>query len=315
VGNGLTTSVTVVADGSADAGLGHISRSSALAVALRCRGVEVRCRAYGAEAPIERDAVAWEPLAHVEPIEADALVLDSYRLSAEGLRGGAPLVLMHDRGEVRDAQLVVSVAGQADGADERSLVGPSYACLRPMFWGMPPRRLGPRVSRVLVTTGGGNAAGWERELALAARAAMPEAAIALVRGPHVGDDKLAPRDDGVEIVDSPDSLLAPLLAADLVISGAGQTMLEAAASGTPCVALAVADNQRAQAELLAELGAIEFVDPPDPERASRAAAELARDADRRSALAQRAQSVVDGFGALRVAYAVAALASRATQGT
>src|SRR5690349_10726545 len=35
--------------------------SSAVAVALRCRGIEARCDALGSEAAFERDGIAWAP--------------------------------------------------------------------------------------------------------------------------------------------------------------------------------------------------------------------------------------------------------------
>ena len=56
--------------------------------------------------------------------------------------------------------------------------------------------------------------------------------------------------------------------ADVVVSAAGQTMLEAAACGTPCIALPLVDNQREQA--LGSRPSAPFVssDPPETARSS-----------------------------------------------
>jgi spore coat polysaccharide biosynthesis predicted glycosyltransferase SpsG len=111
----------------------------------------------------------------------------------------------------------------------------------------------------------------------------------------------------VELIDAPDSLLEPLLAADIVVSAAGQTMLEAAACGTPCVALPLAHNQREQAVRLANLGAVRLVDPPEPVTVVAAVGELAADTEAQLSLSRTSQRAVDGYGAVRVAFHIARL--------
>ena len=87
-------------------------------------------------------------------------------------------------------------------------------------------------------------------------------------------------------------------------------MLEAAAAGTPCLALPVAKNQRGQAQLLARLGAIRAVDPPRVSDATTIAVALARDPNQRRELSERSQAAVDGYGALRVAFQIDRLVRR-----
>lgn len=295
----------LIADGGSQAGLGHVSRSSALAVALRCRGLEPDCLLYQGGRPIERDGVEWEPLQGLPEVgDAELLILDSYRVSASAMRaatGSTPLVVMHDYGDVPSAAaIVVSVAGTPSDEPPR-LAGPAYACLRAPFWGLPRRRIHDDVRSVLVVTGaGGGCLGGE--LAKALVDALPEAAVTLVRGPYA---PAAP--GGISTLETPESLLEPLLASDLVVVGAGQTLLEAAATGAPSIALLLVDNQRRQATALAEEGAVRLIDPPTIAAAATAARELAVDPEARRRLAERAQATVDGFGALRVAYHVAAL--------
>lgn len=305
----MTGSVVVVADAGRDAGLGHIGRSSAVAVALRCREVETRCYAYGAEERFELDGIEWVPLSDDElPAPEGVLVIDSYRLAAAAVDRAAEsnrLVFMHDYGSPpKGAALVVSAAAPPNGR-AGWLCGLGYAALRPGYWGLPAREVSERLQRVLVTTGGGRYAETGRAVAQALAETLGPTTVTLVRGPHA--TIVAP--PGVEVLDAPRSLLEPLLAADLVVSAAGQTMLEAAAAGAPCVALPLVENQRRQAAWLAELGAVRLVDPPEAADVTAACLELVQDAETRGGLSRNAQRAVDGYGALRVAFAIARLAA------
>ena len=299
--------VTLIADAGRDAGLGHLSRTGAVAWALRARGAETRCLAWGAEKELERDAIRWERQPGSEPAPRDeVVVLDSYRAgpdTAEELAADGGLVLMHDSGEVpAETAIVVSTVGEEEDDGPLRLVGLTYACLRPGFWGLPERALSQQVRRTLVATGSGDLEGAGRELAQAAREAVPEAEVALVQGPYAAGDP----PDGVRAVENPPSLLAELHGSDLVLTAGGQTLLEAAATGTPAIALALVENQRSQAAALASAGGAILAD--STESASRALAELAANFEQRAELARRSQALVDGFGALRVGFHVSRLA-------
>jgi UDP-2,4-diacetamido-2,4,6-trideoxy-beta-L-altropyranose hydrolase len=299
--------IVLVADAGREAGLGHISRSTAVAVALRAVGLETRCYAYGAQQPFRRDGIDWAPLEGPDPPAAHVLVIDSYRLPQETLTAAARatrLVLMHDVGSVpAETALVVSAAGPPRD-DPAWLGGFAYAPLRPGFWELPPRYVEPTVRRVLVTTGGGQFAPLGGEVAQAVAAELPESDVTVVSGPHGAIEPSA----RINVLTAPDSLLSPLLVADLVVTAAGQTMLEAVASGAPSVALPLVENQRRQAVRLAEAGAVRLVDPPTVRSAAAAAGELARDAKARRSLSRAAQNAVDGYGAMRVAFAIGRLA-------
>jgi UDP-2,4-diacetamido-2,4,6-trideoxy-beta-L-altropyranose hydrolase len=301
--------VVFVADAGKDAGLGHISRSSAVAVALRCRGITVRCFAHGISEPFERDGLEWAPLSDQELAarEGDVIVVDTYRVATERLSEAASsnrLVVMHDLGSVpAGAALVVTVAGRPSSVDAPRLTGPEYASLRPMFWGLPTRTPNASVRRILVAVGSGQFAAVGSDIAAELARAIPDAHVAVVLGPHSSIDSA----HNVEVLDVPDSLLEPLLQADLAVTAAGQTMLEAAASGTPSIALVLADNQRAQAKLLGDAGAACVVDSPTTSKVATAVAALLHDRPAREQLSASAQRLVDGYGALRVAFAIARL--------
>jgi len=270
----------VIADSGDHAGLGHVSRAGAVAAALDRIELHPRCLALGAEAPFERDGVAWEPLRSLDDVPvAPVVVLDSYFATAEEVA------------RLGDAASLVLMPEQARRLED--------ACLRPQYWEVPAREHRDRVERVLVSTGGGDPGGAGARLALAAAEALPDARVALVRGPY--SDHAAP--PGIEAIVEPDSLHSEFLRADVAVCGAGQTMFEACASGTPTVALALAEDQREQGEEAAELGAVRFVAEEGVPHALR---ELASAGARRE-LGARAREVVDGQGALRLARRIAEL--------
>jgi len=299
----------VVADGGLDAGLGHIARSSAIAVALSDAGLGVRCFALGAEAPLGCDGVTWEPLAAFRdaPLDAAAVVvLDSYRLpvgDVDAAVEATPLVVLHDQERAPDSAVLVVAAGSSRPSGPGRLAGLEYACLRPAFWSPRERAVAARINRILVTTGGGDAvSGLGATLAAAARDALPETTVTLVRGPYGTGG--AP--SGIELLEAPDSLHDALRDADIIVSTGGQTLLEAAALGTPAIAVVAVENQRAQATQLAELGAVRLLELPG-EGLPALLRELDASAEARASLARNAQAAVDGRGAQRVAARIAAL--------
>jgi spore coat polysaccharide biosynthesis predicted glycosyltransferase SpsG len=294
--------IAVIADGGAQAGLGHIARCSAIAVALRARGLTVTPQAYGAEDPITLDGIEWRPYDGAPPA-GGVVLLDTYTMPWDDRLAFAErhaLAVIHDEGGViPGARLVVSVGGGVNG--RHVLAGLRFAPLRPPFWGLPELLVHERVRRVLVTTGGGALQDAGVELAHSLAAALPQTSVALVRGPYA---RFEPPPD-VRLVDAPPSLLEELLAADMVVTAAGQTALEAVATATPTIALPLAANQRANADPLAAAGAALVVEPGEDVTA--AAVGLAADHARRLALARAGQAAVDGFGALRIAFRLAEL--------
>lgn len=300
------TFVVLIADGDVDAGLGHLSRCSSLALALwRQGGALTRTLGLGLEAPTERYGIPWEPATEPNPVGADAIVIDSYRATDElraRLASVAPVVAFSDDDrDFPEVALVIRSGSEANRAGE--LAGLPYACLGPEFWQPPSRRLASNVERVLVTTGGGDRIGVGPALARSLRDALPTTEVVLVRGPYAPQTDIF---DGIRVVSAPHSLFDLLVDADIVVSAAGQTMLEALAVGTPCVALVTADNQVRQANELRAAGAVTIAG--SVERAAAASRSLAADLERRHEQVWAGQCAIDGRGAMRAAAAVLKLA-------
>jgi spore coat polysaccharide biosynthesis predicted glycosyltransferase SpsG len=299
----------LVADAGPRDGLGHLSRSTALAVALLRSGAEVLAYGHRAARAVNRGEIEWSPSPALDSVPlpggSEVVVIDSYTIEhgrAREIAAGRPLVLFDDSGSPPEAELVIAPLTTA--ADAESLLsGPEHCCLGAEYWDPPARTIEEDVRAVLVGSGGGDPTGRLTETASAVAEALPEAEVTVVIGPQSGAEAPA----GVRELRAPGSLRAPLLESDLAVTAAGQTMLEALALGTPTAAGVVAENQRLGAGRLARLEAVAPVDPPTPGAMAAAAAALAVDPDRRRALSHAAQRAIDGRGALRVAERVLAL--------
>jgi spore coat polysaccharide biosynthesis predicted glycosyltransferase SpsG len=296
-------SALFVADAAPDAGLGHLVRSSALADAVRDRGIEIESVAFEAVAVLERDGVIWEPETDVERIRALAgerpiVVLDSYRLPGEvrtRIADVAELVVLDDFNLPHpEASITVAPSDPAASSASR-LTGLRYALLGRRFRDLDVREPPGSIETVLVTTGGGDPGGRAVELATAARRALPDARVQLLRGPQA--DFRAPSD--VELIEPMESTLDALQGADLVVSGAGVTTLEACAAGVPTVIIVLAPNQAPLAEALRRARAVVQVADGSPANAE--IASLAADRPKRVRLVDAGRAAVDGRGALRVA--------------
>jgi hypothetical protein len=250
---------------------------------------------------LERYGIRWVPAAKLDAGEGAVVVLDSYRPVADFqaiFASPAPVVTFRDDQRLLPLARLMIRSGPPSGRGSE-LAGPAYACLGPPFWSHRPAPVASRVRSVLVATGGGDRAGTAPALAERLRNELAPAEIRLVRGPYAPAVQ-PPR--GISLVDAPDQLLGALVGSDLVVSSAGQTMLEALAAGIPCVAFVTAENQAESATALEVAGAVAVGD--SPESVVDLAARIADDLELRDRQARIGRELVDGRGALRVASAV-----------
>ena len=104
----MKAQVTIASAARPEDGLGHLSRCSAIAVALRARGISPRCLGLGARAPISRDGIEWAPADRVGD-ERGVVIFDSYVHERPACPG---LVAFHDEGDLRPGQRWLSAAIQ-----------------------------------------------------------------------------------------------------------------------------------------------------------------------------------------------------------
>jgi spore coat polysaccharide biosynthesis predicted glycosyltransferase SpsG len=326
------TGIVFWADSGAGVGLGHVARCCAVARELRNRGVNVLILCpdpRGATFACEQGEMAIEArYGFTQALDAisgcASAVIDSYRLQpddyAAARRAAAVLVVFNDDGaRVPACDVVVNGAPGAEtleyekGAGTAYLLGAAYFPLRAAFRDLdaPAKHIGPSVERVLVTVGGDDVHGLLGAFALSARAVYPHAQIVAVGVPRASTDRewMATCDVKVAPKDYP----ALVRDADVIVCGAGQTLVEAAVVGTPAAAVLLGDDQRHQHAAVIRAGA--GVDggawtlAADERTATlRSALERLKDGGTRSEISRRGRQLVDGRGADRIAHALMARA-------
>jgi UDP-2,4-diacetamido-2,4,6-trideoxy-beta-L-altropyranose hydrolase len=314
------------ADASPAIGGGHVMRCLAVAEALAAVEMRVAFACSPETAAVVPALGRWEVRGPEPTADADCVLIDGYALGADVAQAwadaGAAVAVLDDAPE-RPRPCVLRIdptpgrspaeyAAVAPGA--RVLLGPAFAPMRAAFARLRPATLARRarggpVQVVLVSLGLTDAASLAPAAAEAALGAFPSASVDVAVGPGAASlselRALAADQRRLTLhVDASD--MAELTAgADLAIGAAGVSGWERCALGLPSVALAVADNQRANAAALQASGAATIV--ADVGAVGPALATLAAPSARR-AMAQAAAALCDGRGAERIAAALIELA-------
>jgi UDP-2,4-diacetamido-2,4,6-trideoxy-beta-L-altropyranose hydrolase len=269
----------------------------------------------------EEDAAATLALAAEHG--AAWVVVDGYHFDGGYQRtlvaGGARVLAFDDHGHAGTyhADLVLNQnlgAGPEPYARRdtrtRLLLGLRYALLRREFrgWAAPLRPQPPVARRLLVTLGGSDPDDISSRV-LRALEQVPDRLEVLVlvgaANPH-GDElaaAAAASSRPVELVRDARDVPQRMAWADMAVAGAGGSSWELARVGTPQIAIVLADNQRPAGAALGAHGlavSLGWHADLSQDDLAGAIAGLARDRDRREALAAQGRAAVDGLGARRV---------------
>lgn len=199
----------------------------------------------------------------------------------------------------------------------RLLLGAEFAMLRRDFTNHARRSRVARTTgaRLLVTLGGADPQNVTKRIVQSLGDVPLDIEAAIVIGganPHLSTVvEAAAASDGCfrTFVDVP-SLRRLMEWADVIVCGGGTTCWEAAFIGVPMIVMVVAENQVRIADALANHGvAINLGDSAHIARATIAdtVRTLLLDQSRRELMSSRGRGIVDGFGARRVAMAIASL--------
>ncbi|SIN42071.1 Spore coat polysaccharide biosynthesis protein SpsG, predicted glycosyltransferase [Micromonospora cremea] len=263
--------------------------------------------------------------------ELDVLILDSYELDPAGagaLRAAGVFTLAvidgDSRGQDADLYLDQNFGAQAPALPGQLLAGSGYALLRDSVVAARPAAPRPATAvsrpRVLAFFGGTDAVGAAPVLTRVLLATgHPMDLTVIVGRPEIETEleEITPgRGQILRPVPPTGSLPTLITAADLVVSAAGTSTWELCCLGAPAALVCVVDNQResyarvVRHGVAAGLGELpELTGAGVAGRAARATAArtlhgLLNSPQRRTALAARAWSTVDGRGRARVVDAV-----------
>lgn len=274
--------IVVRTEGSADIGLGHLSRCAGVVSFLQRIGA---CRAMfligQASAEAARGVVGDLPGVSVAVLESGEMeaevvqricandchlmLVDSYEFSVDACRmlkhqlPTVPILAIDDGGEKRgypvDGFLSFGLGADAGMYPEAklssSVVGPKFFPLRPDLARVAElgRTGAEKVRRLLITMGGSDPERQTARVARLARGVRGLEAVDVVLGPAFGpaDDvrEAVAGDPRFTIHRAPENYADLVAQADLAVSGAGTSAMELMACGVPTVLMTLADNQRA----------------------------------------------------------------------
>jgi spore coat polysaccharide biosynthesis predicted glycosyltransferase SpsG len=329
------------ADGSAEIGTGHLLRGIRIAGELRRRGDHTltfcvrahpwavqfarRARLEVIDLPVDLP-VADEPPRCVEVarrLRCDTAAVDLLDTPAEpdlcrALReAGLRVATFDNTGPGRlSAHAIITVLvrdpdpGTAAARGSRLYEGPDYATLLPEYAGRnrQPREIRPRAERLLVTMGGGDAAGLSVKV-IRSLQPDPPLSVSVVVGsafPHMAALQAAASASPhvIRIENAVPSLLPEWETADLAVVAGGLTMHEALVTGTPSIAVCQEVwHQPFLARLFARHGVMVDLGlgrDASEETIGAAVAGLAADPARREQISREGQRLCDGRGTERV---------------
>lgn len=308
-------------------GFGHLVRAGVLADALGvARHLVLRGQTPAVEAALRFGWTVHVGRDVLDELSPDLLVIDDpsaaecTRWTHRARRLQIPVASVHDGGSAKaDSDVVIdgSVTAPVSGRSNH-LAGPAFAILNPQVSAL--RRKGARRTkgRMLIALGGG--AHVQRvgvALAEALVSAVPGLRIDLAAG-FVLDGHLPALPTGCCWLHAPHGLARPLSRASVVVVAGGITLYEACAVGCVAIGVPVVAAQRPAIRAAARAGAILDVSGRDGRVKTAAVVDAVRrvlgQPARAALLAKRAQRLVDGHGAQRVAQRLLAVAAGARTG-
>ena len=217
---------------------------------------------------------------------------------------GYRVVNVEDLGPgARLADWVVNALYPVDEASGANVVsGSAYATLRTEFLHLPPKEIRERPKRVLITFGGTDPGRLGPRCARLLHG-RSDVEICVVVGHSAPDDDFPA---GIEVAHRVRSMAAEMIEADLVLTSAGRTVYEAAATGTPVAVLAQGARDATHAHLSYHSGVVFLGIGPlvDDAHVIGVVERMLGDNALRSELSDRLRGSIDERGASRIGHRI-----------
>ena len=282
-------------DANRQIGMGHLQRCLSLARAMLLKGLEVfflikddeganeRVGQYGfafhnLQSNLTLGEDLQETLTYLGNGNFHILIADSYDFDHNYLsalrQGGYYVAFLDDLAQMGfPCQVVINGGVYAEelpyrslNGDTQFLLGPKYILLREEFWNIPKRKIKSKIEKILVTVGGADPSNVTPTILNVLSTVSSDFDVDVIIGPFF--DNISEIESAgmrfergqVQLVPSPTSVRDLMLGCDLAISGGGQTLYELAATGTPTIALKLADNQEGNLRGMTKAGVIGVID-------------------------------------------------------
>jgi len=217
---------------------------------------------------------------------------------------GYRVVCVEDLGPgARLADWVVNALYSTDETSAANVsYGPAYATLRTEFLHLPPKEIRARPRRVLISFGGTDPGRLGPRCARLLQGRL-DVEIRVIVGHSALDEDYPP---GIEVAHRVRSMAAEMIEADLVVTSAGRTVYEAAATGTPVAVLAQGARDATHAHLGYHSGVVFLGIGPlvDDAHVVGVVERLLGDRVLRSELSDRLRDSIDERGAARIGHRI-----------
>jgi len=248
--------------------------------------------------------------------DMDALLLDSYSADHGYMDALRPcysrLIYMDDLGLDFNVDMVINPSCKQSAVDykaDTALTGMDYVILSEDY--AKGRESGTEGNKqsILVTVGGVDHYDLSSRVLPLLEELAPEIEVNMVIGPYYENKqriRKVAENSGltVHFLEGLTNISNVIRQSDLALTAGGFTTYELAAMSTPCVGVALWDNQKANIECLSKQHALLplfYSDGTDfDERLKSALSQLLTDQSLRVNMAQQARSTIDGMGAKRI---------------
>lgn len=311
--------IVIRADANETTGTGHLSRTLALAEAFTETEIILaykqapssildRFKHLGSKLhQIESPPYGYRDATECNSLHGDWIIVDGYffeRSFFETLNTKTAALDDFARPEVMAAEVIINPDATAKpawyGDQQTTLLGPSYVPLRKEF---RETSIARNLKKVLLTTGGGDDLNITPKII---RKLRDIAELTVVVGPaNIHRDELVQNfGKQVSLLEDVESMAEEIASSSLVICGAGSTIWECLALGTPLLPMILADNQISNHDFLISEG---FAKSGGDARSTNFISTLhtsfltyLNHPEAASQAAKKGQNLVDGRGALRI---------------
>lgn len=319
--------VSIVTEGFQNTGYGHITRCLSLYQAFEERNIlptffingDDYAKNYLGNSNYKLINWLTHPTKLISEINgSDILIIDSYhagkeyyetlsKLSKISLFIDDYMRLDYPAGIILNGTINAETFSYKKNPASQYLLGVKYIPIRKEFWNTSSRKINQSVGSILITYGGQDIRGLTIPTFKSVQNNFPHVKKILVIGNGDANKKEFEklRNESTEIFYSIDAakMLELMLASDIAISAAGQTLYELAVTGTPTIAIAVADNQRGNILEWKKNGFL--IDPifqGDSNHQKKIAEQLSamQSVSLRKKLSAKGKSNVDGQGSRRI---------------
>ena len=262
--------VSIVTEGFQNTGYGHITRCISLCQAFSKRNIGSTIYINGDENSSKAlslylynyKIIDW--LAHPSKLikeinQSDILIIDSYLAGKEYYNNFSKvcnlclfiddnLRIDYPDGIILNGTINAEFFPYKNGSSHTYLLGTKYIPLREDFRNVPAKKNNPKVRSVLITFGGQDQKGLTLPVLNALNDAYPDIQKNVIIGSGFANQKTLEKLESdkikIEVSPYPHEICDLMMSSDIAISAAGQTLYELAATGTPTIAVAVAENQK-----------------------------------------------------------------------